>query len=124
MGLDPGYFGIMAASSPEKMDRVIEIILNDVDQIRTTLVSDEELAKAKVICNTTEKLSRQTNADMALQAAIDELYGLGYNFSDQFTEKINAVTADEVMRVAKKYLTNHVLVRTAPDLSQVKSTLE
>ena len=124
MGLDPGYFGVMAASSPEKMDDVVEIILRDINKIRTDLVTEEELAKAKIICITAEKLSRQTNADMALLSAIDELYGLGYNFSEQFTEKINAVTVDDVLRVAKKYLTNHVIVRTVPDMPGPAATVQ
>ena len=115
MGVDPGYFAVMAASSPAKMDKVVEIILKDIDRIRSETVTDAELEKAKTICITAEKLSRQTNADMALMAAVNELYGLGYDFSDQFAEKINAVTADDVLRVAQKYFTNYVMVRTEPD---------
>ena len=115
MGLDPGYFGVTAASSPDKMDEVIKIILEDIDTIRSRQVTAEELSKAKIICNTMEKLSRQTNSAMALQAAVDELYGLGYEFSDSYTKHINAVTPDEVFRVANKYLTNYVLVKAMPE---------
>ncbi len=114
MGLAPGYFGVLTASSPEKTDEVIDIVLKDIDVIRTSKVSDGELAKAKIIYNTMEKLSRQTNSSMSLQAAIDELYGLGYDFADTLESRIEAVSADDVQRVAKKYLTSYVLLRTEP----------
>ena len=62
-----------------------------------------------------EKLSRQTNGEVALQTAIDELYGMGHNDSEKYAERINAVTVDDVLRVAKQYLTHYVMVRTVPD---------
>ncbi len=114
-GLEPGFFGIMAASSPDKMETVEEIILNIMGEIRESPVGEEELSKAKTICVTMEHLSRQTNGEMALQSALDELYGLGYDHSRQYEEKINAVTAEDLLRVARKYLTNYVMVRTGPN---------
>lgn len=114
IGIDPGYFGIIAASSPEKMAEVVQIILEEVDTIRENRVSDEALNNARVICKTMETLSRQTNDDMALQAALDELYGLGYDFSDHFPDHIDAVTAEDVQRVARRYLSHHLVVRTLP----------
>ena len=115
IGIEPGYFGITAASSPDKMDEVIRIIREDVDQIRAELVTPAELDKAKTICITMNQLDRQTNSDRALQAAVDELYGLGYTYGDQYAARIQAITAADVRRVARKYLTHHVLVRTGPE---------
>ncbi len=115
MGLAPGYFGVTAASSPEKMDEVIAIILDNIETIKSARVSEEEMAKAKTICNTMEKLSRQTNNAMAMQANLNELYGLGFDYSNTFSNRINQVTADDVFRVANKYLKHHVLVRTKPN---------
>ena len=117
LGLEPGYFGIMAASSPDKADRVLEIIFKEVETIKTDLVGEEELNKAKQICITMEKLSRQTNGDVATQAAINELYGLGYGFDANFEAGIRAVTAEDLRATAKKYLTHHLLVRTGPATS-------
>jgi predicted Zn-dependent peptidase len=36
--------------------------------------------------------------------ATDELFGLGYDFSRRYPEKIEAVTASDVKRVAETYL--------------------
>ncbi len=62
-----------------------------------------------------EKLSRQTNNAMAMQANLNELYGLGFDYSNTFSNRINQVTANDVFRVANKYLKHHVLVRTKPN---------
>ena len=97
------------------MDEVISIILANIERIKSRTVTGEELSKAKVICNTMDKLSRQTNNSMALEAAVDELYGLGYDHSTKFSELVNAVTADDVLRVAKRFLKHYVLVRTEPE---------
>ncbi len=120
LGLEPGYFGIMAASSPEKMDRVVEIILEDVAALRDQPVPEEELEKAKTICVTMEQLSRQTNGSMALQAALNELYGLGYDHGDDYAERIASVTAADVQRVARKYFTHYTMVRTGPETPATK----
>ncbi len=36
--------------------------------------------------------------------AFNELYGMGYDAGKEYAENILAVTADDVRRVAKKYL--------------------
>lgn len=116
MGIDPGYFGIYAMAQPEKADEVAEIILKNMAKARGGEFSDEEMGKAKKVCITTELLGRQTNADLAAQAALDELYGLGYDYSLGFADRVNAVTKEEVKRVAQKYLTKHALLIARPEL--------
>ncbi|MFW6457372.1 MAG: M16 family metallopeptidase, partial [Planctomycetota bacterium] len=111
MGLEPGYFGIMAASSPSTMDRVIAIIKNNVDRIKNGDVNKETLSTAKNMCVTMKKLQNQTNADMALQHGLDELYGLGYGFPDTYEARIGKVTVKDLKRVAQKYLKNPLILR-------------
>jgi len=55
-----------------------------------------------------------TIADQARTAAIDELLGLGYDYDKKFDAQIRAVTKDDVIRTANKYLTKSVLVTTSP----------
>jgi zinc protease len=114
MGLEPGYFGIIAASSPRKMDGVIDIIRQDINRIRKELVGKEELQRAKNMCITMDKLENQTSADMAIQRGLSELYGLGYDFPDRYEEQVRKVTAEDVRRVARQYLDHSLTLRLDP----------
>jgi zinc protease len=56
-----------------------------------------------------------TISGQAQQAALDELYGLGYQYDKTFDERIGAVSKDDVIAVANKYLKNYVLVTSSPE---------
>ena len=47
-------------------------------------------------------------------AALDELYGLGYDYDKTFEERIEAVTPDDVTAVARKYLDKSLLTTSSP----------
>jgi zinc protease len=55
-----------------------------------------------------------TIASQARTAALDELFGLGYDYDKHFDQRIEAVTLDDVVRVARKYLNDYLLVTTSP----------
>jgi zinc protease len=114
LGLDPGYFFIYAATTPEKMDQAIELILEQIERIKTEDVPDDEFELAKGMCITIEKLDHQSNYEQAFRAALDELYGLGYEHHQRHDAEIRAVTEDDVKRIANKYLNNYVLITTVP----------
>ena len=78
------------------------------------LVDDEELEKAKQLCVIMRQTSRQTNASQASDAGIAELYGLGYDYTDDYASKIKAVTSEQVREVARKYLKNPVTIVRRP----------
>jgi predicted Zn-dependent peptidase len=56
----------------------------------------------------------QSNGDVALLAARDELVGLGYDWRQDFDARIEAVTAADVMAAARKYFVNPFVVVTTP----------
>jgi zinc protease len=114
MGLEPGYFGIMAATQPPQADQVVDLILQQVDKAKAGEISDAELARAKQLAIIAEHLEGQTNSDLAATAGLDELYGLGYNFSDEQVERLQQVTKADVKRVAQVYLQHPTIVITTP----------
>ena len=109
-GLAPGYFAAYAACEPEKVNEVIEGLQQNFTKAAAGEFTQAELDRAKGIVISAEVINRQTNSELAAPAALDELYGLGYLHSAALTERINAVTLDEVKRVAKKYLTRNPLI--------------
>jgi len=114
IGIDPGYFAIYAATTPDQVDRAVELILLQMERIKSEDIADEEFERAKGICITMEKLSHESNDAQALRSALDELYGLGYDFYTEHEERIRAITEEDVRRVAGKYLRNYVLAITQP----------
>ena len=66
-----------------------------------------ELAKSDLLGGYFRGL--EVDSDVAFKTAIDELYGIGYDDVFKYPEMINAVDAQEVMRVAKRYFADSKL---------------
>lgn len=113
-GIDRGYFGIYAATYDEALERVLNIIDGHVARIASAPVTDEELEHAKQLCIVMNETQRQTNSSQARDAAISELYGLGPRHNEDYRERIGAVTKDDVLRVAQRYLRDPVTVLRRP----------
>jgi zinc protease len=115
LGLEPGYFGIIAATQPEKVEEVIRIILQNMEKAKAGDFSDEDLGRAKDLALIAERLERQTNEQLARDAALNELYGLGYDFSEHDQARLEKVTRDDIQRVAHAYLSHPTIVITTPN---------
>ena len=110
-GLEPGSIGVYIATSPDKREQAFHGIQKQLQRIRERKVSSEELDRAKNYLIGTYELGLQTHSAQAAQMTHDELYGLGYDASTHYAERIQAVTARDVRRVARKYLDPERLVK-------------
>lgn len=118
---NPGYYAIQAATTEENLAKVLEIIQEKQALIKNELVTDEELERAKKACIVMEALYlKQTNALQGALAAQYELYGLGYDYRDDLIAKINAVTKEDIKRVANKYFNYYVLTIMRPNKIEEK----
>lgn len=114
-GYDIGYFAIYAATFDEALDQAMGIIEGHMGRIAEELVTEEELELAKQLCIIMDQTSNQTNSNQAVDAAIAELYGLGYDYTEDYDERIREITREDVLRVAGKYLTNPVTILRRPE---------
>jgi len=66
------------------------------------------------------EIGLQTNGAQANQMSLDELYGLGFDHFQKFSQEIQKVTRDEVNRVSKEYfnLEAYVLAVIRPPLDK------
>lgn len=103
-GLDPGMFVVYAGTTKDKVDEVKRIILDEVKKVRDADITPEELERAKSMAISAAAIDRQGNSAQARTAAGDELYGLGYRNDESYAARINAITIEDVRRVAQKYL--------------------
>ena len=83
---------------------MLTIMEDVIREITTTQVDSGTLEKAKQICISRYAMEREKLIDQARIAVLDELYGLGYDWSDKEPARIKEVTAEDVLRVARKYL--------------------
>lgn len=113
-GIEPGYFAAYAGCEPARVEEVKKVMLEQLTRIFREKVSDADLDAAKRICLTAEVLERQTDAQQATRAALDELYGLGHDAGKRYGIGINGVTEEEMRRVVKKYLTKYTCVVMTP----------
>ena len=105
----------MAATSPATADSALKIMREKMEQAKSEYVTDHELAMGKRICNIMEDVYySQTSSAQADLASQYEVLGLGYNYRDSMRDKINAVTKEDVRRVAQKYLTHSATLLVKP----------
>jgi zinc protease len=110
VGLAPGYFAFYAGTAPEKAALVETELLNEAELLRSEGLTAEELKRAKAKVIGQRKIARQDLGSLAMTAALDELYGLGYDHTDKEDALYEAVTLEQVKAVARKYLKPDAMV--------------
>lgn len=80
-----------------------KIVMREVDKIKNGQIDDELIANVKRLYAQSEKVSNETPS--AKMSALVDCFTYGKPTDDIFTanEKIQALTKDEIVRVAKKY---------------------
>lgn len=96
-------FSATASVRNDKTDSAVAEILREIDTIRTQKVSAQELKNVKALYNGSFALQLENPALTASFARNILLNNLPKDFYRTYLQKINAVTADDILRVAKKY---------------------
>ncbi len=113
-GPAPGYFVITAQTKPEALAEVVQRVLKNVEKAKQGDITEEEFERAKELLISYHAQQNITVGSQATRAALDELYGLGYDYDKNFDERIKAVTLEDVKRVARKYFGPFVLATVSP----------
>jgi zinc protease len=113
-GVDAGSFIIFADCDADRTQLVTDLMLQQVERAKTTLVSAEELERAQRTAVTAQELSLQSLGEQALDAALNELYGLGFDFTGKLMERVRNVSSEDLQRVARKYFANPVVTVCRP----------
>jgi zinc protease len=100
---DPGAYVFYIATAPEKIEVARDGLLEEIKKLITNEVSEEELNRAKKDLIGSETIRLETNQALALQCALDELYGLGYQNFERYATGINKVTEEDIRTLAAKY---------------------
>lgn len=96
-------FSAAASVRNDKADSAVAEILHEIQTIRTNKVSNEELQNAKALYNGNFALGLEDPARVANFASSIIINNLPADFYKTYLQKINAVTAEDIQRVAEKY---------------------
>ena len=99
-----GPFTAQAAVVTAKTDSSVVEFMRELGRIRTEAVSAEELDKAKRYLALGFPQTVETNPQVAGQLANLVTYGIEPSFLSTYVQRIMAVTADDVRRVANQYV--------------------
>jgi len=100
---DTGCLSIYAGTSLENAPKVVESILKEFRELKQDRVVDEELRRAKDHLKGSLMLSLESTASRMSNLARQEMY-FGRFFSlDELMDGIEAVSADDVLRIARTF---------------------
>ncbi|MGB3656002.1 MAG: pitrilysin family protein [Rivularia sp. (in: cyanobacteria)] len=101
---DAGWYELLVTSNSDKNLSQIESIINRQIKDLTNEVSLEELNRAKAQLEASVILSNRDITSLAMQLGNDEATTGDYTYTDGYLAAIQKVTAQDVRRVAQKYL--------------------
>jgi zinc protease len=115
-GLVPGLFAFYLGTDPAKLEPVKTALLQEIEKLATDGLTPEELTRAKKKLVGQQQIANQSNDTFGFQCALDELYGLGFNYHKSIEADVEKVTQDDIKRVAAKYFRNqpYVLATVRP----------
>jgi zinc protease len=116
LGLEAGHFFFYLGTDPNKRQDIEKELLAEVANLAAHGITDIEFQRARAKMQSQDKLDQQNPSQIAYAASLDELFGLGYEYSQKRRERIAALELDEVNAIAKKYFSspNYVLATVSP----------
>ena len=100
----PGPFAVHVQTRNAAANQALASVFQELKRIRTEPVSYQELSDAKAYLIGSFPLRMDTNAKLASLLNLVELHSLGLSYFDDYPKAIAAVTKEDVLRVAQKYL--------------------
>lgn len=114
-------FEISSAVQTDKCADAVREALGEVARLCTEPVSDEELSLAVSYLDGVFPIRFETTAAIAGGLANVEIFRLPSNYFDRYRERVRAVSADDVLRVARTHLDPNrlqIVVVGPPDVLQ------
>lgn len=105
---DPSLFVFMVnLQKGKKASQAERVILEQLKKLSTSLVSDQELQRAKNLNQASFYRNLQTNFERAYFLGFHETVGGHFSVGLDHQKRLSAVTAEDVKRVAAKYFQPH-----------------
>ena len=106
----PGHLVNYIATGPSNVTKVRKAILDEVRNIRDGEVTQEEIDIMKTFRIGQYYINEETIKNQAFNLGLYETLGVGYEFHLLYPSLVEAVTKEDVIRVANEYMVNPVIV--------------
>jgi predicted Zn-dependent peptidase len=103
-----GYIG----TKPDSLDLARQGMEEEFQRIQQDLVPEDELDRARKYLAGRFLIDHQTNARRAFYPLHFHMMGLGWDYGTRYTQLIESVTAEDVRRVAQKWLSGDRIIAT------------
>lgn len=116
LGVNTGGIGLYIACEPSKRKQALSGLWRELSKVVQEGVTEEEVERAQRWLLGRYQTGLQTNKAKAMDQALNEVLGLGFQFGVRYIQRIQEVDAEEVQKVAQKYLDQkpYALVTVGP----------
>ena len=101
---DAGDFSVNTDTRSETTGETMRLIIDEIWRLQRERVHPRELGDAQAYLTGSFPLTIETPSAIALQVLNAVFYGLDLDELQNYRERINAITPDDIQRVAKQYL--------------------
>jgi zinc protease len=115
-----GSFRIIIQTKDASAKEATALARNELERLQREPVSEVELQGAKSFLIGNFPLKYSAQQDFARFLAQIEFYGLGSDYPERYSKLINEVTADDILRVANKYLKPENVLVIVADLKKAQ----
>lgn len=99
-----GSFQVFLQTQNPTAHQAVDLVLKEMERIRENPVSEAELQRAKSYLVGSFPMRLDTQSKLARFLMQVEYFRLGLDYPDRYPSIINAITREDVQRVARKYL--------------------
>ncbi len=103
-GIDVGTWEVSAGVNPVNLEKAIDLILKELKRFISAPVTKAELQDSKSSYIGRLPLSLESNAGVAGALLNMERFSLGLDYFQKYVSRVKAVTAEQVLETAQKYL--------------------
>jgi zinc protease len=87
-------------------------LLDEIQRLASAGLTSAELLRAKKKLIGQQRIANQSNESFGYMSALDELYGLGFDYHMHLEREIESITTADIQRVAAKYFQEPYVLAT------------
>ena len=104
VGIGPGSWEVSAGVNPKNVRKTIDLVIKELNRFVKDGVTADELADSQANYIGRLPLSLESNGGLAGAMLNIERYDLGFDYYLTYADRVRAVTCEDVLMTARKYI--------------------